>query len=110
MKHLVLCSVLSALLLIVEGCPNNTPTESTPVDRAYGRTTLQQEDMTVMADNGGVSVVIEGTTLRTTTDHNGNWSIANPPHHSFAIAVSKPGFGVNKFYFEQYSGGSLSDV
>jgi len=108
MKRLVYLPVLLTQIVVLECCRQNT-TSASP-DLAYGTTLIYEEDLSRSTDMKGTRVTLEGESLETSTDSAGKWIIWNPPHHPFTVAVSRPGYGTNKFEVREYDGGEVSNV
>jgi len=49
------------------------------------------------ADNSGINVSVEGTSISTTTDFNGKWSIPRIKTDTITIVFAKPNYGTIKF-------------
>ena len=58
------------------------------------------------SDNSGVLVTIEGASLKTVTNANGEFSFENVPTGIYDIVFTKDGFGTNKLVSLQFIGGS----
>jgi len=111
-ENLVHCLAFVTLLLfsmiVSEACKNDTASAS--IDRITGTTIIAEESLSVGLDMKGTRVKIEGESIETSTNSLGKWTIFNPPHRTFTIAVSHPGYGTNKFAVTDYNGSEVPNI
>ncbi|MFN3795126.1 MAG: carboxypeptidase-like regulatory domain-containing protein [Chitinophagaceae bacterium] len=97
---------LFLLLLIAAACGKNSTQNTIPVPdlvqasqtraNIVGRILLYDEDGNLAADNSGITVAIDNSTVRTTTDATGNWKLDSIPQGTYDITYTKAGYGTGK--------------
>jgi hypothetical protein len=75
-----------------------------------GFTTLINENGARPVDQFGVSVTVDGSSLTTTTDGMGMWSIPNLTTGIYSLTFSKTGYGIGKAIQVQFLGGGERNI
>jgi len=112
-KLILFCTTLAALILIV-GCKGDTgPAGSSGpfiTGSVSGFVSLVQTDGTLPANQSGAMVGIQGTSLSTTTDSIGKWTINGLTTGTYTVNYSKSGYGSSELADFQFTGGDTDFV
>ena len=104
-------SILSPLLFffsfLLASCGGEDPND--PGNRLSGILSgdveLVDEYGLKLADYGGVSVSVEGTSYTTTTNSEGYWRFDELPAGTYILKFTREGFAENRLYNQQFVGG-----
>lgn len=77
--------------LFLSSCGSATETAAT-TGSIVGNAPLYEMECSPSLTLGGTVVELLGTSLKTTTDNNGDWSLNQVPAGYYTIRISKPGF------------------
>jgi hypothetical protein len=70
-----------------------------------GFVSLYQSDGSQSPDQSGVTISVQGTSLSTTTDSTGHWTINGLNQGSYTVIYTKPGYGMSEQQDVQFVGG-----
>jgi hypothetical protein len=108
MKLLISTSFASLLLLF--GCsPSQNPANPILDGSIYGQVQIQ-ESYTEFFHPSNVSGVLDGGSMQTVTDSDGNWSFNNVPIGTHEVLVSKSGYGSTELYNIQVAPNGIAEA
>jgi hypothetical protein len=108
-KKLSFASILTVLMIIV-GCRGEIgPVGPSLSGSITGTVMLFNSDGSMPVDRSGVTVSIQGSSLSTTTDSLGLWTINNVMTGTYTITETKPGYGISEQQGFVFVGGSEND-
>lgn len=90
--------IFSLLVLLgTSSCSNDEDPTPTPITKAHitGAVNLYNEGTTPV-DSANMTIKVAGTTLSTTTDASGHFSLSDVPFGTYTIIYEKAGFGTFK--------------
>ena len=94
------------ILILISGCKGDTgPAGPSFSGSIYGTVTLINSDDSFPIDESGVTVSLKGTSLSTTSDSLGNWTINGLTTGTYTITATKPGYGMSELQAFQFVGG-----
>lgn len=105
-NSLIMKRNLFLLLIIAAACGKNSSQNTIPVPdliqasqtraNIAGRILLYDEDGNLAADNSGITIALDNSTVRTTTDASGNWKLDSIPQGTYDITYTKAGYGTGR--------------
>ena len=107
--YLILILLLS---LGLTSCSNSEDSIIEPLTSAniIGSVNLYDEG-TSQIDNSGMTITLEGTSISTTTNMQGNFTLTNVPFGTYTIIYEKAGFGIfKKFNIEHTNTGTSTII
>ncbi len=111
MKKTLLSSIVFIAAAII-GCkgPDGPAGPAGPVltGTLTGYVQLIQSDGTPPKNQSGVNVALTGTSISTTTDSTGKWTISNLQTGTYVIDYTKTGYGESRTTGRQFTGGGVS--
>lgn len=107
MKRASTFTLLTVVFMIASlaGCEradNSVGPTSSPTGNLAGNVSLMQQDRAFMANDGGVQVSIQGTSLATTTDNSGYFKFTALKAGTYNIMFRKSGFGTAELESYQF--------
>jgi hypothetical protein len=107
MKTIFYVAPITALLFAA-GCSSNSTGSSGPSlsGSMTGFVALHQSDGVQEPSSDGVTVSVQGTSLSTTTDSTGKWTIDGITTGGYTVLYSKTGYGTMEQQNVQFSGGT----
>lgn len=100
---------LSFVAVVVSSCSNNQQPTATAVGTANIHGRVELTDTSYVRPFSGVTVLVEGTNISTTSDDSGNFTLQNVPTGVYNIHYSKPGYGDNRLMSQTVTGGGFAD-
>ncbi|MFI5201706.1 MAG: carboxypeptidase regulatory-like domain-containing protein, partial [Candidatus Kapaibacterium sp.] len=111
MLHRAAPFVLTIIIaLSITGCTGNTgPAGPSLSGSMTGFVALYQSDGSRAPDQSGVTVSIQSTSLSTTTDSTGKWTISDLNTGTYTVTYTKQGYGMSEQQGLQFVGGGGTD-
>src|SRR5690242_2166555 len=108
MQRTLLLILLVTFLGSCESENSSTNDSSTLTGILTGRVELYSTEGSYVFDRQGVSVSIDGTNIRVMTTAEGKWVIPSLPMGTYVITFEKPGYGMEKVFGYQFTGGGTA--
>jgi hypothetical protein len=94
------------VVLFIAGCKGTTGPAGPSINGSVsGFVTLVQTNGTTLANPSGATVAIQGTSLSTTTDSIGKWTISGLTTGTYTVNYSMSGYGSSELADFQFTGG-----